>query len=74
MAAITIRYKGEVIAEISAAEPTTKILSTSGKFTEGDIELSYINYCPRSEPVAAFQMSEFFNMFMPTASAVEVTE
>ncbi len=74
MAAITIRYKGEVIAEISAAEPTTKILNTSGKFTEGDIELNYINYCPRAESISSFSMNDFFNFFTPTASAIEITE
>lgn len=40
MADVTVKYKGNVIAEMS--EESTKTLNTSGKYCEGNIEVSYI--------------------------------
>lgn len=39
MADVTVKYKGNVIAEMS--EESTKTLKTSGKYCEGDISVSY---------------------------------
>lgn len=39
MADVTVKYKGSTIAEMS--EEGTKTLKTSGKYCEGDIEVSY---------------------------------
>lgn len=40
MADVTVKYKGNTIAEIS--KEGTKTLKTSGKYCEGDISVSYI--------------------------------
>lgn len=74
MATIIIKYKGEIIAEISPSSPTRKILETSGKYTEGDIEIVYVNYCPRAEEVTSYNFTDFLNSYIFSASAVEVVE
>lgn len=44
MADVTINYKGSAIAEMSGTG--NKVLNTSGKYLEGDVE---VNYTPRSK-------------------------
>lgn len=48
MAEVTVKYKGNIIAEMSAE--STKTLKTSGKYCEGDIS---VIYTPSQTPVVA---------------------
>jgi hypothetical protein len=72
MASVTVTYRDQPIVELDGSG--TKTLKTDGKRCDSDIVVTYIVRCPRADPVSSFSMSDFFAMFTPTASAVEVTE
>lgn len=63
MASVTLRYKGEVILELDSLGTGT--IRTAGRFCEADIELAYINHCPRADQTTFFQMSDFYALFCP---------
>ena len=65
MASVTVRYKGEAILELNSFG--SKTLKTAGKYCEADIELDYINYCPRAEQEAQYDMGEFLERWRPHA-------
>ena len=72
MASVTLTYKGQVILELDRLG--TKTLKTGGKYCEADIELAFIQHCPRSEQTASYLMDAFFAAFDPATYAKEVTE
>ena len=67
MACVTLRYKGQVILELNNLG--SKTLKTAGKYCEADIELDYINYCPRSEQETQFDIGAFFDRWIPRGGA-----
>ena len=72
MANITIKYNNEVIGELNNLG--SLIMKTAGHGCEYDIELYYINHCPRSEEVTSYNFTDFLNSYIFSASAVEVVE
>lgn len=72
MANVTIRYNNEIIGELNNLG--SLIMKTAGHACEFDIELDYINHCPRENPIASFRMTDLFANFQPTAIAEEVVE
>ena len=72
MASVTVTYRDQPIVELD--DSGVKILKTDGRRCDSDIVVTYIVRCPRADPVASFRMSDFFAMFTPTSSAVEVTD
>lgn len=65
MANVTLRYKGEVILELDSLGTGT--IQTAGRFCEADIELAYINHCPRADQTTSFRMKDFYELFCPLA-------
>ena len=55
MADVTVKYKGNTIAEMSAAG--TKTLNTSGAYCEGDIEVSYAPNAPTVPNVRTYEIT-----------------
>lgn len=68
MADVTVKYKGNTIAEMS--EEGTKTLKTSGKYCEDDITVSYVPPTP-SAPPAKEVKSKVFTFTSATAVAQE---
>lgn len=64
MADVTIKYKGSKVAELSASG--TKTLKTSGKYCEGNVEVSY-SPPAMSEPVNC----KIYEVNVPTAVAAQ---
>ena len=74
MPTISVIYKGEVVKTINSNKPDTIDLLTGGKYCEGDIEIQYVNHCPKENPVASFSMADLFANFQPAAVAEEYAE
>lgn len=72
MASVTVTYTDRVIAEL--AGNGSLILKTGGKYCEADIELAFIQHCPRTEQKSSYLLDDFFTGFVPTANAKDVTE
>lgn len=72
MASITIKYNNEVIGELNNLG--SLIMKTAGHGCEYDIELYYINHCPRTESTSTFIIDSFFEDFVLSSSAIEITE
>lgn len=54
---VVLTYKGETIGALSSLGSLT--LKTAGTYCEADIELVYINHCPRSDVTAYFDVAAF---------------
>ena len=64
---VQLIYKGQVIAEMRTLGNID--ILTAGKYCDDNIRLNYVNHCPRENPIASFQMADFFANFQPTAIA-----
>ena len=67
MASITIKYNNEVIGELNNLG--SLIMKTAGHGCEYDIELYYINHCPRSDIASSLVMDSFFEEYEMDAYA-----
>jgi hypothetical protein len=67
MASITIKYNNEIIGELNNLG--SLIMKTAGHGCEYDIELYYINHCPRSDIASSIIMDSFFEEYEMNASA-----
>ena len=72
MADVTLRYKGQTIAELNS--PGTRKLKTAGKYCEADVELTYIKRCPRADVAAIFDIDAFLASVSMGGTAAEVVE
>lgn len=73
MANVTVKYRGQVIAELSDLG-NIKLL-TENRGCDSDIEINYINYCPRTESEYNYILDEYYdNYYRYIESTVEVGE
>lgn len=67
MPTISVIYKGEVVKTIDSNKPDAIDLLTGGKYCDADIEIQYINHCPKSSPVVSFNITDFLEKNIPSS-------
>lgn len=73
MTNVTVKYRGQIIAELSGLG-NIKLL-TENRGCDSDIEINYINYCPRTESEYNYILDEYYiNYYQYIESTVEVGE
>ena len=68
MANVTIKYNNEIIGELNNLG--SLIMKTAGHACEFDIELDYINHCPKSTPVVSFNITDFLEKNIPSSEVL----
>ena len=61
MTNVTVKYRGQVIAELSDLG-NIKLL-TENRGCDSDIEINYINYCPRTISEYNFILDEYYDNY-----------
>lgn len=73
MTNVTVKYRGQIIAELDSLG-NIKLL-TENRGCDSDIEINYINYCPRTISEYNFILDEYYNNYYRyIESTVEVGE
>lgn len=70
MTTININYKDQTIKTLEANKPDSIEILTGGKYCEGDIEIVYINHCPKSSPVVSFNITDFLEKNIPSSEVL----
>jgi hypothetical protein len=73
MANVTIKYREQIIAELNNLGSVTLLTKDHG--CDSNIEIDYINYCPRTESEYNYILDEYYiNYYQYIESAVEFGE
>ena len=69
MANVTVKYRGQVIAELDNLGNIRLLTENHG--CDSDIEINYINYCPREEAVGIYDMKDYYDKYSADSYASE---
>ena len=70
MANVTVKYRGQVIAELDNLGNIRLLTENHG--CDSDIEINYINYCPRTVSEYNYILDEFFRTFKEISNRIEI--
>lgn len=61
MANVTIKYREQIIAELNSLGSVTLLTKDHG--CDSNIEIDYINYCPREEAIGIYDMHDYYDKY-----------